>query len=280
MAHTYNYSILQLIPDVRRGETINIGLVVYLPNEVDVRIFPTLAKIRAINAQIDVQQLYDLPNDISSWLEGVTGLEERFNALKNFGFISVSKPGWFTLETLDEYDRYIEKLVVDFIKPRVKISRRIDNRAKLSISIRNTLKKQGILGVEVEDINKHLVVQKFPIDPSENLFADFALKNGVFRITETVDFRSESKGNTDKNREAAFAAITLDKATKILGTDTIKYVIYAASAKTEKSIEPQLNLLSDYASKVLNFLSKEDYAIYIDELMSAASQNLSLNNEV
>lgn len=279
MAHTYNYSIIQLIPDVRRGETINIGLVVYLPNKVDVRIFPTLSKIRAINAQIDIQQLYDLPNDINSWLEGVTDIEERYSALKNFGFISVSKPGWFTLEQPDEYDRYIEKLVVEFIKPRARIYRRVDNRTKLSVSIRNTLKKQRILGADVEDINKHLVVQKFPIDPSENLFADFALKNGVYRITETVDFRSESKGDTDKNRDAAFAAITLDKATKILGTDTIKYVIYAASAKTEKTIEPQLNLLSDYASKVLNYLSQDDYAFYINELMSAATQSLEFRGE-
>src|SRR3546814_4918881 len=47
MAHIYKYTILQAVPDPRRGECVNVGVAVFLPDRVDVR-FSDLAKVKAI----------------------------------------------------------------------------------------------------------------------------------------------------------------------------------------------------------------------------------------
>ena len=38
MAVTYKYSILQAVPDPRRGERVNVGVVVFLADRLDVRL--------------------------------------------------------------------------------------------------------------------------------------------------------------------------------------------------------------------------------------------------
>ena len=47
MAHTFKYAILTAIPDQRRGERVNIGLVVFLRDQLDIR-FSDLSKVAAI----------------------------------------------------------------------------------------------------------------------------------------------------------------------------------------------------------------------------------------
>ncbi len=37
MGHICKYAILMVVPDSRRGERVNVGLVVFLPDRVDVR---------------------------------------------------------------------------------------------------------------------------------------------------------------------------------------------------------------------------------------------------
>jgi hypothetical protein len=38
MAHIYRYSILTAIPDARRGERVNVGMVVFREGKPDVRL--------------------------------------------------------------------------------------------------------------------------------------------------------------------------------------------------------------------------------------------------
>lgn len=41
MEHIYNYAILQVTPDLRRGERVNIGIVVFHDNNLDIRVSDT-----------------------------------------------------------------------------------------------------------------------------------------------------------------------------------------------------------------------------------------------
>ena len=47
MALSFKFSILQAAPDPRRGERVNVGLVVFLKDKVDFRM-PELRKLRAL----------------------------------------------------------------------------------------------------------------------------------------------------------------------------------------------------------------------------------------
>ena len=53
MAHIFNYSILTAIPDARRGERVNVGIVVFLAERLDIR-FSDIAKLRALTGMIGI----------------------------------------------------------------------------------------------------------------------------------------------------------------------------------------------------------------------------------
>ena len=48
MEAVYDYAILRVSPDARRGESVNVGVAVFLPHRLDVRILPSLAKVAAL----------------------------------------------------------------------------------------------------------------------------------------------------------------------------------------------------------------------------------------
>jgi hypothetical protein len=48
MAHTYQYSILTAIPDARRGERVNVGIVVFREGKADVRFVQAAFKLKAL----------------------------------------------------------------------------------------------------------------------------------------------------------------------------------------------------------------------------------------
>ena len=40
---------------------MNVGLVIFMPEGTDVRLLPTLAKVRALNGRIDLDEIRALP---------------------------------------------------------------------------------------------------------------------------------------------------------------------------------------------------------------------------
>ena len=42
MARTYKFAVLRATPDPRKGEVINVGIVVFHPETTDIRIAPSL----------------------------------------------------------------------------------------------------------------------------------------------------------------------------------------------------------------------------------------------
>ena len=112
-----------------------------------------------------------------------------------------------------EYEASIKRLMLKLVEPKSR-ARHIAGNTKITISLRDQFKQQNILGKDLKDITKHLVIPNYPLFPDEGLYADFVLKNGVYRITETADLRAESGSTTDRRRIAADAAIKLDKARK------------------------------------------------------------------
>jgi hypothetical protein len=127
-----------------------------------------------------------------------------------------------------------------------------------------------ILGTDVNDIAKHLVVPNYPIDSSEGLFADFVLKNNVYHVTETADLRAQSSSNIDRVRVASLAAIKLHKAIDAFGPKTKRYVVYAS---IRGGPTQPINLLGDYADQIFHLDSRTDIASYMELIMEAASPN-------
>jgi hypothetical protein len=278
MARSFEYSVLRVVPDERRGECVNIGIAVFRDEGIDIRITSSLAKVAALNGDVDLDSLRNLPTLINDWTQGITGGARAQQALlTSFGIIAVSELGNFEAETDAIYQQRVAYLMRALVTPVAADTAARTPATKLKTALKAKFRKNHILGAGTLDIAKHLVVPDYPIDEDEGLFADFVLKNGAYRVTETADLRAASVSNLGRVRVASLAAIKLHKAKETFGKSTQTFVVYA-SRKDPSS--HSLNLLGDYSDRVFNLESYKDMATYMELMMEAASHTKHLPQKV
>lgn len=263
---TYKYSLIRITPNLEKGETINVGLVVYLDDNIDIRMLHSVSKLRAIDKSLDLDYLDELTGNLlhlSSMINDIKLLPKLFK-----GSLSLSEFGVFTVGNGDNYESTLNSLMNRLVNPHKKAYKRVNK--KIFFDIRDRFFKQGILGKYEEDLFNHKVVANYPISSEEGLVADFLLKNGKYHLTETLDFRTE---NIKKQMgEAAISALTINKAVEIYGHNIDSFVIYAAETTAqENSAKQQLNLLGKHTDNLINAFSRDDMVVYYEKMINAAS---------
>lgn len=111
MAHIYKYALLKATPDPRRGERVNVGIVVFRDNAVDVR-FSDVAKLRALSS-IEWDSYFALATERMN-KSFDTGLQPedfiaRYSILETV--IKFSELAWFSASSPDEYEQRIGEIV-------------------------------------------------------------------------------------------------------------------------------------------------------------------------
>jgi Protein of unknown function (DUF3037) len=272
METIYKYAIMRASPDARRGEVVNIGVVVFHAQTVDVLFPPSFHKLLALDGTLNLDEITQLPDTIKLWASRFDSVQQKHNAINKFGIISLSELGQFRVDDSLSYARQTQRLMQTFVIARPRVSTVTANN-RITTDLRTIFIKKSILGFEQEDIKRHLVVQRYPIDEGENLYSDFAFKNGVYWFTETVDFRARTKGPIDQFRAASFAAVKLDKAKK-KHRKAKTFVVYAQNQ--ELSAPSALTLLGDYADEVINIDNKHEISRYTNSILNVAGSNHSL----
>lgn len=268
MDATYTYSLIRVVPDRRRGEWANVGVCVYLPGRLDIRLHRNTSKLRALAPSLNLSFLDELPSLWERITEHTDGTPERQALLSRMPLAHASPLAAFTCWR-DRYEAELDAIMQDLVVPPVVAEIR-NAEPRLVTTLKRHFHESHLLGRAPEDIDRHLVVQRYPIEAGAGLYADFALKNGVLRFTETIDFRvNASTARNAKFGQAAVKAITLDKATHLHPT-SIPSVVYACSERTRDLIQPSLNLLSGYAQRVYDAGNREDMADYMEMMQAAA----------
>lgn len=270
MAHTTSYAILRLTPDEARGETVNVGVVVFLPDRLDVRVQPSSQKIRALNPNAPVDALYALPDILNNLFGKGSDDVLRHHQLQHFPLVTVSPLGRFVADA-SSYEERVQSLLERFVKTPAR-TRQPERINRLEQEMRTAFSASKILGVGIDDIDRHRVVPNFPISAAEELYADFALRNGAWHITAVVDFRvGRSSLRGPKKGQAAIKAVTLDNAVRRFGTDRcVPLTVYTANDVDRQIIEPQLAMLADYSERLFDFAIPEDRAAYMEHMSTAA----------
>lgn len=265
--NTFKYSLIRVTPNLEKGETINVGLIVYLDDKIDIRMLNSVTKLRAIDKGLNQEYLDELSLslfDLSSKINDIYMLPHLFK-----GSLSLSSFGMFTLKSSgDTYESKISELMNRLVNPHRQSHKK--SKRRVFFDIKDTFVKQGIFSKYSEDLYQHKIVANYPISDDEGLVADFLLKNGKYHLTETLDFRSE---NLKKQMgEAAISALTIAKAEEIYSSNLDSFVIYAAETTAqEKSAKQQLNLLEKHTNHLINAFSKDDMRFYYEKMLNAAS---------
>lgn len=271
------YSLLLMNPTVERLDTVVAGAVFHSARGWDVRVTDNVQKMRAIDPSFSSDRLIHTPAlalSLADCARDIRELASQFDGAR-LGVSMDRFVGSFTFVDEAEYQRQVSAVLAESVNPptlakanAAPVTRR---RNVVRRKLRDHFKQRGIWSRSDQDINNHKVVEHYPIAPEYGVVADFALKNSVMHITETIDFEIQSpKG---RRVEAQAKGFVLTEAIKLFGESTRTYVVAAGTANPE--VKQSVALLADNAL-VYALESTADMNAYVDAIASAASAQGSL----
>lgn len=246
MTNIFKYSIIRVEPDLRRGERVNVGIVIFKKDSVDVRILDSrkatmLAStgwdthIRDFTSHLETfQNILPSPEDIA---KAVSGLDPQIN---------LTSIGWFKANSEVGYEAEITRLGKALVKRPPQFRSKRDS--SVATEITSKFKSALIMAGRNDDIGSGLVIKNYLVDADTELTADFALKNGRLHLTSTLDLTSSApQFNT-----AAKKAITLDMA-KRRDANVKAYGVYAIAPGREQEVKEHIAILGDYSDEIFNW---------------------------
>lgn len=274
--YTYKYSVIKYSPDPLRGETLNIGLVIFTDTKVDVRLLQSSAKARILDGSSNIDDILRLKDSIEGIVNWSKNIDEAVAYLKSFGKAAtwLSEPSAFIIDDVNQYDKRVDNLFNTLVKP-YSTREPSQTRSRFQTQIKNKFDALGILGKDTDDLSRHKVVANYPISDKTGFTADFILKNGSFHITETIDFNVHDVNA--KFKETSMKVMAIMEGKKHLEKKTCGYFVYTATPQKEKEIVSHLNLAEEYSDKMYNFSSKEEKTAYFNMIQDLAGVNRLLH---
>lgn len=261
MTMLFEYVVLRLSPDAMRGENINIGLAVF-PEEGPalVRISAQMAKIRAIDPTWSAERQSRLQEYLEELLSSRQKTQEKIDLLYGFGFCLQGDPGFF-YSTEAGIEIALREITEQYISTRLEKEKK-QGRSKLHQEMVVRFRSMDLLGSSVDDLARHRIVPHVPIPGNPDLKGDFVYKNGVYRITQTLDYRVSAMGAHQKVSEACTKVMAAAQALKAWGEDTKKYAIVCVPNEIADIADSHLDLLLASGFEIFHADSKTDLARY------------------
>ncbi|MCQ4289457.1 DUF3037 domain-containing protein [Pseudomonas stutzeri] len=270
---TFEYSIIKYMPDPKRGEIVNVGLVVFNAGRADVRVLNASAKVRIIDGTTRIEDLESLKEGITSVAALADNPKQAIELLKSFHASSsfLSEPSCFVLDDINQYEKRVSALFNELVKP-YSSKEKVIKSSRIHTYVKNIFQGMEILGKDVDDLSRHKVIYNYPLNENSGFSADFLLKNGKFHMTEAIDFNLNDP--SAKFKETTMKVMTFMEGRKFLGDDSARYFVYFASAAKEKEVIPHINLAEEYSDKIFNLESKEEHTEYFGLMSSLVGRDL------
>lgn len=251
MMHHMPFFILRIAGADVRGERLNAGIVAFPEGAAPiVRLVNNAARLRAVNPAFAIADLSEWPQQLQDALGGARG-EARYALLRMIiRPLEIDNEPSVAYVTLDEAAQEVDALFDRLVSPPPAIRRprtAAHRGSQLEKEIRNTLKDARLYSSRVEDLSKKRVVGGYPIDPSADLYTDFAFMNGAIHVVETLDLRGVEHLSASHRGVAAFKGVTLDEA-----KDRLKdgKRIAVVSASDYNVARPAFKLMERYADEL------------------------------
>ena len=258
-----DYFVLRAVPDQVRGESLNVGIVAFLEKEVRVFVGTDHWRLRALHPNFGILDISKWAQELESELQTLPSNEARRFFLSVVGGpITIDEePGQLITDTLTSLDDLIQALLKRLVSTPEKtfslpgISA-IAPRSKLNFQLKNWFRRSRIFSPKISDLNKGKVVAGYPVSADEDLFADFALKNGAVHIIETMDLRGVDRPTKSLKGEAGWKSVLLDQAGKVLSPDTKRVAVI--SADDYSAFRPLIRMMERYADDLISMESATD----------------------
>lgn len=276
MSRFFKYCILQFPANALRNERLNLALVVFRDDGLDVRPSRNFDKLKAISAAIDQEQVrasvYQL-RDLDSYARkvGAVDIFDRRRMLDSFVSFEFSDFGDFVAPTAEQYEFQLKHLLTTLVEPEPAASRVMRKRpTSLRNNVKLALQAERVLAQKGEGLETHRIVTNHQI--AEGLSADFLLKNGAMHVVETVDVSANESPLRRAISDIAVSALVFEQARMTYGQSSTKTkLVYHASANFEKAIEPSLYAAQHQGAVLINWSSQDDRRKFVVEFASLAT---------
>lgn len=268
--NTAEYSLILMTPAVERLDSVVVGAIFCRDGGWDVRVASSIEKMKAINPQFSLGQLTQMGlvvTEFSRGMNDLSALRKRVEGIR-LGIHFSEFVGRFAFLDEADYQGQVQAVLRESVNPlAVDSSRNIISRRRNIVTrkLREHFQGRGIWSRAEGDIANHKIVERYTISEDHGVVADFALRNGVMHITETIDF--ELQNLKARRTEAQAKSFVLTESKRVFGADTKTYAVIAGSANDE--VRKSVRLLEDHAD-VFAIESMSDMERYV-EIMSAAA---------
>jgi hypothetical protein len=107
-----------------------------------------------------------------------------------------------------------------------------------------------------------------PIPGAPDLKGDFVYKNGVYRITQTLDYRVSPSGARQKVSEACTKVMAANAGEKVWGDDTLKYALVNIPDEVADIAQSHLNLFHSAGFQVFHADNQRELERYYEVAFS------------
>lgn len=275
MAHSYKFALIRLSSGDARDERLNVGLAVFLDDQLDVRLASRLDKVRALSAALDPAEVKSLVLGISELDQrlldtGIRDVGRRIEMIGQGSRASFSSFGEFSAPNAGAYEEQVSSILRALVEPEPAPKVLRVKRSRLLTQVKQTLRSDRVLAVKGEDLSSHRVVPNLELE--NGLVADLALKNGCMHIIETVDATGGEEALRKAISEIAVSALVLDRARIKYGEKkTTTKLVYSASASLERVALPSLRVAEHQGAELVNWASANDRRAFLGNLSSLAT---------
>jgi hypothetical protein len=263
MAQSFSFSVLQANPDRRRGERVNVGIVVFLPDRLDVRL-PESRKMRALTGHScdDLTQAYAA--QIARAYEKDRTPERLVKSIDFMSEIFVpSELGSFAVNAGSDYEKRIAS-ILDNLVNRPRAARR-ERQQRINSEISRILKKAELLAARGETIEDHKVVPRFVVSPAKDVVADYGYRNGELKVVSTLDMRTLKSLHTKACEKGA----TLYFAKEEFGSDVKTFGVYAVNPLETDAHRSEIEIMRSFADgHAFNWLDTSQRGKFLSMLAS------------
>jgi len=275
MKTTYHYVVLRLAADQLRGEVINVGIVLFSETAPPRAIMmATLNKLRALDATWDSQRLNAWAENVNVILKNQKTATGCIKALSRFGLCESEAVGSFHADNETELSKNIKVTYVANRATEPKAQK--PRKTRLQSALREQFRRMQIMGNTADDVAMHLVVANMPIPECPGLKTDFLYKNGVYRLTQTLDYCISPDALPQKLTEVCVKSTAAELALKHYGADTKRLAVVDIPEELLDATDTHIDLLRAQGFEVFNFGNPNEMSCYYQR---AAPGAISLLNQ-
>lgn len=254
MNTTTHYVVLRLATDPLRGEVINAGIALWRHEEpIRILSMASLNKLRAIDTSWTSAKQLAWVRNIESICAVHRGIKNQVGALARLGFCDADAVGMFHADGESELKNRLAELRKTYISNTSKNAEPREKRTRLQTQLRAQFERMQVLGHDANDIANHLVVPNLPVPAYPELKNDFVYKNGVYRITQTIDYNVSADGVHQKLQEACVKSTAAELSMRGYGKSTKRYAVLDIPDAYLDATDAHIDLLVAQGFEVFHF---------------------------